>query len=115
MRKFLLIFLFPIISVMGFTDTWRVFHSNISDFPNGKILQENDKINIQEDQFLFIENTVKKQRAIILIPGEKTVLQGIEEAKRIDQHKKDKISSDNVYLNLLFKISEWDLPFWSEE
>jgi len=62
----------------------------------------------------------KKQIATIILPGEKTISQAIEEAKALEQERKNEADrSKNYYLGspiyLLFKYSVYDIPFWWQE
>jgi len=114
-RLFLLItvLLFP---YLGFADNWTVINTNKTEYPLGYLLQEADNINIQEGEFLMIINLEKKQFAVIIIPGEKTVWQSIEEAKELEQERKNKSNrnEDNLIwkpLYLLYKYTDY-MFFW---
>jgi len=119
-RLFLLIviLLFP---YFVFADNWTVLRTNKSEYAIGFILQETDFINIQEGEFLMIgnrNNIRRRQLAVIIIPGEKTVSQGIEEAKMLEQIRRNMAFRNNhVWDNYLFLLIP-DLnnfPFWIQE
>jgi hypothetical protein len=106
-----MVLLFP---YLGFADNWKVINTNKAEYPRGFILQETDVITIYEDEYLVIRNTEKKQGAIIIIPGEKTVRQAIEEAKELEQERRnrnEKHLGEPIYL--LFKYSDY-IHFWIE-
>jgi len=111
----IVILLFP---YSGFADNWIVLNSNKVEYPLEFILQETDIINIQEGEFLMIRNIEKKQFAVIIIPGEKTVQQGIEEAKNLEQKRKILADRNNNHLGeqsyLLYKYSDY-MRFWMQE
>jgi hypothetical protein len=96
-----------------FADKWAVVDTNKSDYQ--LVLQETDIIDIKEGEFLMIYNAEKRQYAVIVIPGEKTVGQGIEEAKKMEQERTN--AARKKYhlgepLYLLYKYSVEDIMFF---
>jgi hypothetical protein len=66
----------------------------------------------------MIWNVEKRQLAIIIIPGEKTLKQGIEEAKMLEQERRNTIDRNRNNLGeptYLFLLYPDHMPFWIQE
>jgi hypothetical protein len=118
-RLFLLkiILLFP---YFGFADNWTVLRTNKPEYTMGFILQETDIIDIQEGEFLIIGNgkAGRRQIAVIITPGEKTVWHGIEEAKKLEYERKKALDRNRNRLGeptYLFLLYPDYLPYWIQE
>ena len=114
----LFLFILFLLPYFGFADDWTVLGTNKTEYPLGFILHETDIINIQIGEFLLIRNIEKKQVVYIIMPGEKTILQCIEEAKELEKERKK--AAQNKYQfgepsYLLFNYSDYLLPFWIQE
>jgi hypothetical protein len=119
-RLFLLIviLLFP---YFVFADNWTILRTNKPEYEMGFILQETDIVNIQEGEFLIIGkgNVGKRKLAVIIIPGEKTISQGIEEAKMLEQERMN-MAFRNTHIwephYLFFQLPNLNyLFFWKQE
>jgi hypothetical protein len=115
MKKLFLLAIVLLFPYLGFADNWAVLNTNKAEYPLHFLLQETDIITIREGEFLVIRNREKKQIAVIIIPGEKTVRQGIEEAKELEEERKN-LNNNHLWetMYLLFKYSDY-IRFWVQE
>jgi hypothetical protein len=114
MKRLFLLLTVSLIPYFVFADNWEVFRTNKAGYQPRTILQESDIIIIEEGEYLLIVNKEKRQMALIAIPGEKTVWQGIHEAKELEQKRwvaeRERLG-DKSYL--LFTYYPYYF-FWSE-
>jgi hypothetical protein len=120
MKRFFSLIIVLLFPYFVFADNWEVFRTNKTEYAIQSILQETDIINIQEGEYLIIVNrqNKKRQMAVIVIPGEKTVWQGIEEAKKLEQERKNIADRNKELLwepTYLFLNYPDYIPFWIEE
>lgn len=116
MKKLFLFITVLFFSYSVFADEWMVLDTNINEHKIGSMLQETDIININESDFIMIRNIKKSQIAIIVIPGKKTVQQGVDEAKELQKDINNIANRNRNHLwEPTYLLREDYIFFWMQE